>query len=66
MVPEKGIEDLVAALGDLKGLEWQLLLDRFADYENPFSKVLEEAIQREGIKGRVVYLTLDMTRCLDL
>ena len=55
VVPEKGIEDLVAALGELKGLEWQLLLDRFADYENPFSKVLEEAIEREGIKGRVVY-----------
>lgn len=55
VVPEKGVEDLVAALGELKGLEWQLLLDRFADYENPFSKVLEDAIEREGIKGRVVY-----------
>jgi len=55
VVPEKGVEDLIKALGLLKDLKWQLLLDRFSNYANPFIQVLESAIDRAGIRERVVF-----------
>lgn len=55
VVPEKGVEDLIRALGALKDFQWQLLLDRFSSYQSPFATVLEQAIDEIGIRDRVVF-----------
>ena len=55
VVPEKGVEDLIRSLGELKDLKWQLLLDRFSSYENSFTTLLEQAIDETGIRERVVF-----------
>ena len=43
------------ALAPLKDLSWQLLLDRFSDYEGPFFQILEKAIDEADIRDRIIF-----------
>lgn len=52
--PEKGIDCLVDALADLRGLPWQLLLDRFAMYETEYGGAVLQRIRSLGIVDRMV------------
>lgn len=52
---EKGVDLLVRALAGLKSNRWQLLLDRFALYQSSFAQVIDEEIERAGIRDRVVF-----------
>ena len=56
IVSEKGIADLIRALGQLKNYRWTLLIDDFTGFENSFSKELKYLIDKENIKNRVIYI----------
>ena len=52
---EKGVGLLLEALGMLKDLEWQFLIDQFATYRTPYAAELQGQIDALGLKERVVY-----------
>jgi len=56
LMPEKGLHLLLAALEPLKDLSWQLLLDRFSDYDNPeYTAKLKEQLAARGLNERLVF-----------
>ncbi|HEX2779503.1 MAG TPA: glycosyltransferase family 4 protein [Gemmatimonadaceae bacterium] len=55
VVPEKGAHLLLEALARMRDREWQLLLDHFSDYKHPYVRELAEAVDRLGLRDRVVY-----------
>ena len=52
---EKGVHILIEALSHIKDLPWQLLLDRFNTYTNPYCQKLQKLIEEKGLISRVVY-----------
>lgn len=55
LVPEKGVHLLIQALHQLRGYEWQLLLDKFGEYPHPYERQLAELITSLGLGDRVVF-----------
>jgi glycosyltransferase involved in cell wall biosynthesis len=55
LIPEKGIPILLDALSMLTDLPWQLLLDRFSDYENPYSALIRQKIEALNLHSKVVF-----------
>jgi len=55
LTPEKGVHLLLEALGTLKDLPWQFLIDRFSDYETEYISELQTKIGAMGLSDRVVY-----------
>lgn len=54
VTPEKGTHLLIEALAKLRGKRWQLLIDHFGDYRNPYLEKLARLIEQSGIGDRVV------------
>lgn len=54
MVPEKGVDTLVRALGRLKDVRWRLLLNEF-EGTTGYVAAIKELIAEVGIGGRVVW-----------
>jgi glycosyltransferase involved in cell wall biosynthesis len=52
---EKGVHLLIEVLASLMDLEWQLLMDRFGIYANPYSNYIKRLIHDKGISSRVVF-----------
>jgi glycosyltransferase involved in cell wall biosynthesis len=55
IVPEKGIHILLAALAQIKDLDWQLLMDDFEVYKSPYISEIKKQIDDLGLHDRVVY-----------
>jgi len=55
LVPEKGVENLIQALGKLQHLEWQFLIDSFSDYRSPYEQQIDQLLDEYGIKIRTVF-----------
>lgn len=51
---EKGTHVLIAALAKMRDRKWQLLMDHFGEYRNPYLRELAAQIAQSGIKDRVV------------
>ena len=54
VIPEKGLHILIEALAKLKDLEWQLLLDEFKAYRNPYYEHIKSLIKEHDLESRVV------------
>jgi glycosyltransferase involved in cell wall biosynthesis len=55
LAPEKGIDVLLRALGHLRDLPWQLLIDQFKTYHSPYTARLQQITEELGLGDRVVY-----------
>jgi len=55
LVPEKGVDKLIAALSKLKHLEWQFLIDSFSEYRSPYEAQVAQLLEEYGIKDRTVF-----------
>ena len=52
---QKGVHILIEGLAQIKDLPWQLLLDRFNTYQNPYGERLQKLIAEKELTSRVVY-----------
>lgn len=72
IIPEKGLIDLLTALGDLKKYEWQLLVDDLQHTELTYLSKLNQKIGDLGLKGRIVFFNAkhsempDYINCSDI
>lgn len=55
LVPEKGVHILLAALAQVKDLNWQLLMDDFEIYKSAYIDEIKKQISDLGLQNRVVY-----------
>jgi glycosyltransferase involved in cell wall biosynthesis len=55
LTPEKGVALLLEALGMLKDLEWQLLIDEFSTYRTEYALKLQSQVETLRLSDRVVY-----------
>ena len=55
LVPEKGVHLLIRALHGLRDYEWQLVLDKFGEYLQPYERELAELIVALNLSDRVVF-----------
>ena len=51
----KGVDLLIQALSGLIDYEWQLLIDKFELYADPYMEYVQELIHQTGIFSRVVF-----------
>lgn len=54
MSPNKGVHLLIAALGRIRHLDWQFLIDDFAHHSDDYAQQLRSAIEQTGIADRTV------------
>lgn len=59
LIPEKGVDVLLRSLELLGDQDWQLLLDRFAEYKTDYAQQLRQNVAEFERQGRVVYFDSD-------
>jgi len=55
LTPEKGVHLLLEALAGMKDRPWQVLLDRFTDYQSSYTQDLKELVESLELGDRVVF-----------
>ncbi len=56
LTPEKGIHNLIQALGELKQYGWQLMMDFFDPATSSYHAEINQLLQQAGIVSRVVFI----------
>jgi glycosyltransferase involved in cell wall biosynthesis len=65
LVRQKGVVNLVRALGRLKDVDWRFLIDRFDLYADPFAGEVDAALDAAGIRDRTVFIEADHVEIAD-
>ena len=52
MVPLKGVDLLIKALASITDLRWQLVLDEFNAYSDPYASEIATLLESEGVSSR--------------
>ena len=55
MIPMKGLDVLLLALKRIEGESWQLLLDSFGSYKDPYEEKVSAIIEELGLSDRVIF-----------
>lgn len=55
LAPNKGVHLLIEALGRLRDLDWQFLLDDFEQRDDAYAVRLRQALAEQGLADRTVY-----------
>lgn len=65
LVRQKGVVNLVRALGRLKDVDWRFMIDRFDLYADPYAREVDAAIDAAGIRDRTVFIEADHVEIAD-
>lgn len=57
LIPEKGAHLLIRALGNLKSMDWQLMMDSFDIYASDYNKEISRLLSESEIQNRVVFIS---------
>lgn len=65
VIEEKGVHLLVQALGRLKDLKWNFMLDKFSHSITRYQKTIDDLIKQQGLCERVIYIEANHTEVAD-
>lgn len=55
IIPEKGLDNLIIALNNIRDLDWLLLLDNFSSYKSDYFTTLKDLIEKFQLQDRIKY-----------
>lgn len=55
IIPEKGLDNLIIALNNIRDLDWLLLLDNFSSYKSDYFTTLKILIEKFKLEDRIKY-----------